>query len=159
MKNSGARFSRDKKYRYVLWRIWDSDLPMVNIIGLNPSTADETENDNTMRRCISFSKEWGFGGFYMTNLFALRTPYPSELIKNENPIGPQNNRWIKNIYEKVDTIVLAWGVQGKFMNRDRYVYKKVNSKAFCLGYTKDGFPKHPLYVKAGTKLKRYEIKD
>ena len=155
MTKSGAIISEDCKYRYVLWRIWDSSIPLINIIGLNPSTADETVDDPTMRRCKSFSKEWGYGGFYMTNLFAFRTPYPKDLLKEVDPIGRDNNRWIKEISSKVDKVVLAWGTKGNINNRDAFVYNLVQEKSYCLALTKDGFPKHPLYIKSGTRLQKF----
>lgn len=155
MIDSGASFSRDRKYRYALWRIWDDQLPMINIIGLNPSTADETVNDPTMRRCASFAKEWGYGGFYMTNLFGFRTPYPDQLLKAKDPIGPYNDKWIRKIYKKVDKVVLGWGAKGDVLSRDEVIFKIVKDKAYCIDITKHGFPKHPLYIKAGTKLKKY----
>ena len=157
MKASGANFSKDLRYRYLLWRKWNVDLPMINFIGLNPSTANATDDDPTMRRCISFAKEWGYGGFYMTNLFAYRTPYPTDLLKAKNPVGKENDKWIKKIYKKVDKVVLAWGTKGNFLGRDNQILNKVQDKAFCLGYTKEGFPRHPLYVKSGTTLKKFEV--
>lgn len=156
MKKSGAIFSEDQKYRYMLWRKWDIGKPMINFIGLNPSTANETEDDPTMRRCISFAKEWGYGGFYMTNLFAYRTPYPSDLLKSKDPIGSKNDKWIKKISKKVDKVVLAWGTKGQFLERDQRILPKLAHKAFCLGYTKEGHPRHPLYVKSGTVLKQFQ---
>lgn len=74
--NTNAILSEDRKYRYVLSRIWDESKPMVMIIGLNPSTADETKNDPTIIRCIDFAKSWGYGGVYMLNLFAFRATLP-----------------------------------------------------------------------------------
>jgi len=159
MNETGAIFSEDRIFRYVLWRIWDLDKPMTNIIGLNPSTADETTNDPTMRRCTSFSQEWGFGGFYMTNLFAFRTPYPNELIKAKDPIGIDNDKWIHEIHNRVNQTVLAWGTKGNLLNRDKVVYNAVKESSYCVDYTKKGFPKHPLYIKSGTKLKKYSMRN
>ena len=76
-----AEFSPDKVYRYELWRIWDEALPVCMFIGLNPSTADETVDDPTIRRCINFAKEWGYGQLVMTNLFAFRATKPAEMMR------------------------------------------------------------------------------
>ncbi|RMA66554.1 DUF1643 domain-containing protein [Ulvibacter antarcticus] len=152
MIDSSATFSDDRVYRYALWRIWDSNLPIVNIIGLNPSTANENINDPTMRRCISFSKSWGYGGFYMTNLFAFRTPYPKELLKVDEPIGKKNDFWIMEIANKADKVVLAWGVNGDFHMRNERVIKMLNRKVYCIDKTKYGHPKHPLYLKSNLEL-------
>ena len=76
---SGAIFSSCRKYRYALWRNWDETKPCVMIIGLNPSTADENENDPTITRCINFAKSWGYGGVCVTNLFAYCATVPSDM--------------------------------------------------------------------------------
>ena len=76
---SGAVFSDCRKYRYTLWRIWDGNKPLVMIIGLNPSTADETSNDPTITRCKNFARSWGYGGVLVANLFGCRATSPNEL--------------------------------------------------------------------------------
>ena len=68
-----ATFSDDRVHRYALWRIWDESLPKVLFIGLNPSTATETKNDPTIRRCMGYAKDWGYGGYIMGNIFAFRS--------------------------------------------------------------------------------------
>lgn len=78
--NKGAKFSDCRKYRYTLWRIWNESEPCVMFIGHNPSTADEKEDDPTIRRCINYSRDWGYGGLYMVNLFAYRATDPKDLI-------------------------------------------------------------------------------
>ncbi len=156
MKIADAIFSHDKVYRYVLWRIWGKNLPMVNIVGLNPATADEFSNDATMRRCLKFAKSWGYGGFYMTNLFAFRTPYPNVLLKVPDPIGRDNDYWLEEIASRVDKVILAWGVNGTFMNRDIHIYQLLKKKAYCIDKSKDGHPKHPLYLKSDLIPIRYE---
>ncbi|MCU7816788.1 MAG: DUF1643 domain-containing protein [Candidatus Thiodiazotropha sp. (ex Rostrolucina anterorostrata)] len=83
----GAVLSPDRDYRYSLWRIWQPDDPYALFIGLNPSTADEYENDPTIRRCIRFAKDWGFGGLYMANLFAIRATKPKIMKAHHAPIG------------------------------------------------------------------------
>src|SRR5947209_6307215 len=85
--NNGAVFSEDRKYRYVLWRIWDTNKDIIQFIGLNPSTANEMHDDNTIGRIKNFTHDWGYGGFYMTNLFGLVTPYPEDLKTCKNPVG------------------------------------------------------------------------
>jgi hypothetical protein len=90
-----AILSQDRKYRYVLSRIWDESKPMVVIIGLNPSTADEKDDDNTITKCINFAKQWGYGGLYMLNLFAFRATSPSDMFNADSPIGDENDKYIK----------------------------------------------------------------
>ncbi len=112
-----ANLSECRKYRYALWRTWDKSKPYAMFIGLNPSTADETENDPTINRCINYSKDWGFGGLCMVNLFAFRATDPSDMMASKDPIGSDNDDWIK-IYQKKrellwqhgEMVALIWGV-------------------------------------------------
>lgn len=147
MNNSptGAEFSECRRYRYALWRIWDEDKPKVMFIGLNPSTADETTNDPTIRRVIRFAKDWGYGGVYMTNLYAWRTPYPSELKLAADKLG-DNDRWLDEIAEKCEKIVFAWGSYPWIADRAAEVSLRFDGHALVVN--KDGSPRHPLYVKA-----------
>ena len=91
---SGAVFSDCRKFRYALWRMWDGDKPLVMIIGLNPSTADEKVNDPTISRCISFARSWGYGGVCVTNLFGFRATSPTHLKAHHDPIGKENDAWV-----------------------------------------------------------------
>lgn len=86
-----AKFSECRKYRYALWRTWDETKPHVMIIGLNPSTADETKNDSTITKCINFAKSWDYGGLCMANLFAYRATKPSDMIASNDPVGTDND--------------------------------------------------------------------
>ena len=151
-----AVFSEDRKYRYALWRWWDKSKPYVMFIGLNPSTADETEDDPTIRRCIKFAQSWGFGGLCMVNLFAIRATDPRNMLKHPEPIGIDNDEHLIMISDKAGKIVAAWGTRGDHKNRDKEVMAFIPDM-FCLEITKEGFPKHPLYIRSNTKLKKYEV--
>lgn len=119
--STGAVFSPCRKYRYTLWRIWNKDLPSCLFVGLNPSTADETENDHTIRRCIGFTRDWGYGGLYMANLFAFRATDPAEMKASPDPIDPENDTWLKKLSKHTEITICAWGVHGAFMDRDKEV--------------------------------------
>ncbi|MEB2340404.1 MAG: DUF1643 domain-containing protein [Flavobacteriia bacterium] len=149
-----AILSKDACYRYVLSRIWDNTKPMVNFICLNPSTADEKTDDPTVRRCRSYAQSWRYGGFYMTNLFAFRATNPESLKVQKDPIGDENDKWLKEIAGKSALVVFAWGVNGIFGNRDEVV-KKFFPEAYCIALSKDGHPKHPLYLKKDLEPQRY----
>jgi hypothetical protein len=152
-EKNGALFSDDKKYRYCLWRIWDESKPMIMFIGLNPSTANENQDDPTIRRVIRFAREWGYGGIYMLNLFTFVTAYPNELLKCDNPLMLAD--WYLKIYsEKSDRIVFAWGSFPESIDRAKIV-KDMFPISFCLGQNLNGSPKHPLYLKSDTKLILY----
>lgn len=146
----GARFSDCRKYRYVLWRTWRENRKRVMFIGLNPSIADETADDPTIRRCIGFAEAWGFGGIYMLNLFAFRATNPKEMKKTSDPIGPLNNDFLKIHIKPSGLNIACWGTHGNFMNRSKTVIELLGDENLsCFGMTQSGQPKHPLYLKRG----------
>jgi hypothetical protein len=146
-------------YRYTLWREWSDDL-FVNrtnyamFIGLNPSTADETLDDPTIRKCVGFAKRWGYLALCMTNLFAFRATHPRKMKCQSKPIGDQNDRWLSACARDAGIIVAAWGVNGEHMGRDEEVLKLID-RVESLRTTKAGFPEHPLYVPYETLTKPY----
>ena len=146
-----AQISKDGKYRYDLWRTWDDKKPYCMFIGLNPSTADAVEDDPTIRRCIRFAKDWGYGGLVMANLFAFRATKPEDMKKAEDPIGEENDDHLELLAQHAGKVVASWGVNGTHHNRDKEVMTLLGSLS-CLGVTKAGHPKHPLYLKADTTL-------
>lgn len=150
--NNGATFSEDKKYRYCLWRIWNKDKPFVMFIGLNPSTANENENDPTIRRIIRFAKDWGYGGVYMMNLFAIVSSDPKILLTCENPVGINDEFLTCGICKNV---VFAWGNFKEAQERSKVV-SKYFEHAFCLGVNKNGTPKHPLYISAKQQIIKFK---
>jgi hypothetical protein len=147
-----AKFSDCGKYRFFLQRMWDESLPSIMFIGLNPSTANESTDDPTIRRVKGFAKEWGFGGVYMVNLFGIVSSDPSIIIQSPEPVGKDNNRWIKAIAKRVQTVVFAWGAftAAKASQQDSLITNQF-PKAIALRKTKDGFPGHPLYVPSNVK--------
>lgn len=160
--STGAIFSDCRKYRYSLWRRWklpelasgNSDLCC--FIGLNPSTADETVDDPTIRRCIGFAKDWGFNGLVMLNIFAYRATDPTVMKDQPDPVGDHNNEAIAEVTARVGKTVAAWGVHGQFRDRDAVVMRLIHNLDFyCLGLTKDGHPKHPLYLPKNSAPMRF----
>ena len=158
--NSGAVISECGKYRYRLWRIWDQNKPMVGFCMLNPSTADASVDDPTIRRLIGFAKAWGYGGFYVVNLFALRSPKPVLLKTAADPIGPVNDLHIAKCVSLIEILICAWGAHGSFMGRDRLVAQMLPSeKLYALHINADGSPKHPLYIKGDAKPVPFSMGD
>ncbi|MBX3452747.1 MAG: DUF1643 domain-containing protein [Planctomycetaceae bacterium] len=152
-----ARFSTCTEYRYSLSRIWNPSLPRVLFIGLNPSTADDKCDDPTVRRCIGFARSWGFGELILVNLFAYRTTDPSGLTEVNDPIGPENDHWIAVEQSRADRVVAAWGNHGILVGRDKAVLECLD-RVYCLGVTKTGCPRHPLYLSADTPLQKFNSK-
>ena len=148
-----ADFSICKRYRYTLNRVWDVKGTTCVFILLNPSTATEIIDDPTNRRGIGFARKWGCGACVFVNLFAFRTPKPKEMKSEVDPIGPMNDAWIENWADLADILVAAWGTHGTHRGRDQQVIKLLEGyKIMCLGKTKHGHPKHPLYLRSDTKL-------
>jgi len=152
MMDRSAVISRDGRYRYALRRVWDTTKPTLLFIGLNPSTADARVDDPTLRRCIRFARTWGFGQVTVANLFAYRTPSPSELRRARDPIGPRNDAWLRRLIGDADEVAVAWGNHGSYLARDRTVLAMLE-RPKCLGVSRRGLPKHPLYIRATTTLR------
>lgn len=161
-------FSPCRAFRYTLWREFDIDLltgcaddnlnshKFVQFIGLNPSTADEVQDDPTIRRCIGFAKAWGFGALCMTNLFGFRATDPKVMKLERDPRGHQtleNEKWIFNVARDAGMTVAAWGTDGKHMAQGEIVKSQLTCGGIAvhhLGLNQDSTPKHPLYLKSST---------
>ena len=143
---SGAQFSDCGKYRYKLSRTWDRNKGTALFIMLNPSTADASVNDPTVRRCINFAKSWGYGRLYVGNIFALRSTDPKALYGHDDPIGVDNDKYLLEMYEQSDIVIAAWGNHGALLNRSNQVIDLINGDLCCLGQTNIGEPRHPLYL-------------
>ncbi|TPL30927.1 DUF1643 domain-containing protein [Mesorhizobium sp. B2-4-7] len=120
---------------------------------LNPSTADGDEDDPTIRRCVGFARAWGYDRLDVLNLFAYRATDPQALLAlnhNDDPVGEHNRRAFNEVLltgYPVGTIICAWGVHGAYLGQDETALGWVGSRQrFSLGLTKDGHPKHPLYL-------------
>ena len=149
-----ATLSPDGRYRYRLGRRW-AEGATVTWIMLNPSTADAANDDPTIRRCTDFTKRWGYGGLTVVNLFALRATDPRALRRAyDQPIGlPDNDRHIVEATASAALVVAAWGAHGTMYARDRQVRMLLDGRAVhCLGTTKAGQPRHPLYLARDTEL-------
>lgn len=153
----GAIISQCGIYRYSLWREWDSVNPTVLFIGLNPSTADENEDDPTIRRCIGYAKGWGYGKLYMGNLFAFRSTDPRNLTKVEDPVGPSNYSNLIKMGMESTLIIAAWGSRGSYLNMDIKVSKFFRGRIHCLKQTVGGMPAHPLYLKKDLNPIKYDF--
>ncbi len=149
---SGARFSPCRRYRYELWRRWN-DAPMCNFVMLNPSTADEEKNDRTVTRCIRFAQRWKYGGLYVTNVFAWRATDPAVLKTLDDPVGPGNDHAVRAAAEMSRFIVAAWSDLATMDSHATKVLTMLSAirDVHCLGRTKAGNPRHPLYIKADFK--------
>lgn len=152
---STAVISDDGTYRYRLRRRWDANAGTCAFIMLNPSTADGTEDDATIRRCIGYAKDWGYGELVVGNLFALRSTDPDNLRDHPDPVGPENDAWLSKIVDAADRVVAAWGTNGSYLDRGREVVQGLDVGLYALNTTKDGHPCHPLYQPADAEPEPY----
>lgn len=146
--------SEDRLYRYSLVRRWIGGDHLVAFVGLNPSTADETQDDPTIRRCVRFAQDWGYAGLVMVNLFAWRATDPQDMKRALDPAGPLNDQYLLLAQQECHKMVAAWGTHGVHLGRDREVVALLRNLE-TLDWSKDGHPKHPLYIAADTPLKPY----
>ncbi len=145
---SGASFSEDRKYRYTLWRTWGEGKPLVAIC-LNPSSADEVDDDPTVTRMIRRAHAWGYPGFTMLNLFAWRSTDPGILKTLHDPVGPDNDRQIIEHCGTAGMVICGWGNASPVVEqRAREVKKMLREYEIDLHYLKMGVhqPWHPLYI-------------
>lgn len=144
--NTGAEFSQCGKFRYKLWRIWDESKPLVMCIGLNPSTANAIKPDPTITNLTKMLKILGYGGFYMTNLFAIISSKPEILLTCEDPFG-NNGHHLAWCYDKCDEVIVCWGNFKESPKGIDRIYRDLSwilDDAKCFGTTKSGNPLHPL---------------
>lgn len=153
---AGAEYSPCERFRYRLWRIWDSDKKPCAFIGLNPSTATEAVSDNTVTRCIRFSEAWGYGGLFMLNIFAFRATQPKDMYACGEPIGgPRNDAAILETVAQCGVVVAAWGNHGLHLNRGEAVRAMIPGLR-ALRITGQGCPQHPLYLPASLQPTPWE---
>jgi len=139
----GALFSEDRLHRYRLWRIWDKEKPLVMFVGLNPSKANEARNDPTINYVGDFSKKWGYGGFYMMNLFSIVSSDPKILVTCPDPIA-DNDSHLNEVSGMCKDVVFAWGKFTQAQER-RLIIEEMFPNAMCIG-KKEGHPYHPLWA-------------
>lgn len=153
---AAAVFSEDRSYRYLLVRAWAAG-PAMTFVMLNPSTADETTNDPTLRRCIGFARAAGCGAVRVVNLCAWRASDPAALRMVSDPVGPSNNKWLAWAVAQAGPLVAALGARAD-LGRVAEVLALIGSRDLqCLGLTANGHPRHPLYLPSTTPLRRLDV--
>ncbi len=157
---SMAVYSDCERYRYSLTRIWDHSGKRVMFVMLNPSTATEVQNDPTVERCERRARALGFGGFRVTNIFAWRDTDPRQMRAAQDPVGPENDAAIIEGCRWADQVVAAWGTHGAHLGRGAQMaalLHNTGTPVFHLGLSKDGHPKHPLYIAYARHPERWGI--
>ena len=156
-EHTSARLSDDRRYRYLLVRRWDNTLPDATFVMLNPSTADERDDDPTIRKCIGFAKRWGCGGIKVVNLYAFRATNPRDCFAAADPIGgAEADAAIIHAAESAAALgwplVAAWGADEKGRRAAEVRSWSAMRDAQCLGFTRGGQPRHPLMLAYATPL-------
>lgn len=153
--NRTARISSCSRYRYELTRTWGGGL-VLSFVMLNPSTADANIDDATIRRCLAFAKRDSYGGIRVVNLFAYRATEPSVMAQAADPVGPENDAHLLDLFmTDRPAVVAAWGAGGGLHSRDFVVRRLAHMMGvdlLCLGTTQNGSPRHPLYVRGDQPL-------
>lgn len=145
-------------YRYSLLRLWGAMGGTVLYVMLNPSTADADQDDPTIRSCIRIAKSHGYGSLEVVNLFAYRATNPRELLRASDPVGPENEVAIERAARRCDTVICAWGAHKMAAAQGRrysQILRRWHPVLRCLGVTKDGAPRHPLYVRTDAQLQEF----
>lgn len=153
LTESNAVISDCGTYRYWLMRKWGKG-PVCTFIMLNPSTADASQDDPTIRRCIAFARREKCDAIAVVNLFAYRATKPDELLTADDPVGPKNDATIRDAVRTALRhdwpLIAAWGSHKAAKSRAPKIAKLAPMK--CLKKSKTGAPWHPLYVKGDAPL-------
>lgn len=150
-----ALLSRDRVYRYELWRRWSDGVRYVNFICLNPSTADGQTDDPTVKKCVKFARSWGYDALCITNLFAYRSVSPAVMKAFVDPVGLGNDRHLKKVAEGASLVVAAWSQHGCFKNRSAVVREMLRRHDLHYLRITGGEPWHPLYLPDCTQPSRW----
>lgn len=159
----GAIVSACGSFRYHLHRSWKDGVPWLLFVMLNPSTADASVDDATVRRCVAFALAHGFGGIEIVNLFAFRSSSPAALKFAGYPVGPDNDFWLAGAAEAAkatgSSICLAYGANVAGLERPQVVLPLLRREGpevlHCLRITRSGYPQHPLYLPASCRLMQF----
>lgn len=143
-------------YRYELGRVWNGRLPVLLMIGMNPSTANAAFDDPTLYKGRRYAEDWGFGALLMGNVFGYRATNQKRLLETPDPVGPDNDAHLSAMADRADLILFAYGTPHKSLRYRgpevaRMLAKKHQQKLHVLALSKDGVPKHPLYLKGTLK--------
>ncbi|MCW2900000.1 MAG: hypothetical protein JWO67_2265 [Streptosporangiaceae bacterium] len=156
--HSEAVFNTAGTHRYLLIRRWAKGGTTLTMLMLNPSTATATQDDPTIRRCVALAKREGCSALTVVNLFGLRSPHPAHLRHHRDAVGERNDEFIDQHCLPGRLVIGAWGAWGWLHDRAPEVIGRLDRAGVelrCLGTTRGGQPRHPLYLAGDTPLVRY----
>lgn len=160
LRNSdrGALISPCGVFRYWLMRRWARGPDLLFVL-LNPSTADASVDDPTIRRCARFAVMHGYGGFYVVNLFAFRATKPADLRRGGYQVGPENDAHIERLLAECPEVCVAWGANAAGLERPQVVLpmiRRAGRQPLCLAITRSGYPQHPLMLPSDCRLHPFD---
>jgi hypothetical protein len=156
MSPAGAKFSKCRRWRYLLWRSWDPAKPVANFLMLNPSTADELQLDPSCTRARNYAERWGYGGLIVTNVFGWRSTDPAQLKIVKDPVGRGNDAAIVQAAREAELVVCAWGNHALHLGRAQRVMDLLRGvRLHFLKLNGCGQPAHPLYLPGALKPRRW----
>ncbi len=154
MIDKSAIFSETREYRYVLSRIWNRRIGYCLFNCLNPSIANENIDDPTVGRCIRFAESFHCGGMVMVNMFAYCSTKSGALLSVRDPVGPENDFYIKKMADGAKIVIAGWGVHKLVKVRAKQVIPLLKNPQY-LALAKNGEPRHPLYLKKTLRPKPF----
>lgn len=161
MQYGTANFSRCGNYRYLLTRSSKESQPnpCVTFVMLNPAKADALKNDQTIGKCIGFAERWGMKTLRVVNLYSYCTSFQEELFSQADPVGRENQKWLREVLRTSNRVVCAWGkgASAEKVLAFNKLAEKYKLKLYCIGTNQDGSPKHPARIGYASELVRFEI--
>lgn len=159
---NAAEFSPDGAHRYWLTREVSANEGTLVWCMLNPSTADATKDDPTIRKVKGFTRRLGYGLALVVNVFSWRATKPRDCLANLADASPdENGKAICNAARGRD-VVCAWGAhEWAREEADNTVrsLRHVGARLHCLGLSVGGMPRHPLMLPYSTELVGYDHKE
>ena len=152
--DKGAAFNADRTRRFRLWRIWAKDFPLLVIVGMNPSKADENDNDPTVERCARRADLLGYGGIEMVNMLDIIETDSRKLDQMPSDLrcSSANSQVLRDAITHARAgradILCGWGKPGQKYGAVAWFATqaaRADVTLFCLKRNKDGSPVHPLY--------------
>ncbi|RPF53925.1 DUF1643 domain-containing protein [Aquisalibacillus elongatus] len=144
-----AEFDRERRNRYMLECEWDAGKPLVTFVLFNPSIGGVDESDLTLKRCLAYSRRWGYGSMRVVNLYSQVSTKPEELVPPKIEEVELNNFYIKQSVDLADRVIFGWGVRPGNLYRIHEVIQMVpKEKRYCIYKNKTlEYPKHPSRLK------------
>lgn len=159
----GWLYIGDEKVRYALGEPGSYNLV---VIGLNLSMATPEKTDPTIKRIRKIVEKENLNGWIMINLYPMRTPKPDELpLTMDKKIAKKNIEVIKWIVQKymIGRVYAAWGSniekRGYLIDECQKIVDAIPEEWFARGTTRNGHPKHPLYVPYEEKMEWFPVQD